>query len=236
MDNIVLSRKLEPIAGDKASFPSIVMLTAFDLMLVIAGAFISWYNSAMFLPYMIPLCFLALGIGIFTSFYPKSANITGPTYAILEGVVIGVVSLSLEMIYPRIVLDAVLCTFGIAASCAFLYGSGWIKVSTKLKKTVFALTLGVAFMYVIDLGMLFATGTSLPLLHDNSPKGILVSFIICIIATLRLIVDYDMVKEAVDKGVSSEYDAYYAFGLTVTLIWLYLEVLRLLSKSRGSKK
>lgn len=235
MDNIVLSRKLEPIAGNVASFQNIVMLTVFDLLLVIAGAFVSWYNPTIFMPYIIPLCLLALGIGIFTGFYPKSANITGPTYAIMEGVVIGVLSLSLEMIYPKIVLDAVLCTFGIAIACAFLYGSGIITVSTKLKKTVFALTLGIACMYLIDLGMLYATGTNLPLLHDNSPKGILVSFIICIIATLRLLVDYDMVKEAVEKGVSAEYDAYYAFGLTVSLIWLYLEILRLFSKARSKK-
>lgn len=235
MDNIVLTRKLEPIAGDTASFQSIVMLTVFDLMLVIAGAFVSWYNPTLFLPYVLPLCLLAFGVGLFTAFFPKSANITGPSYAILEGLVIGVISLSLEAIYPRIVLDAVLCTFGIAISCAFLYGSGLITVSTKLKKTVFALTLGIAFMYLIDMGMMFTTGTSLPLLHDNSPKGILVSFIICIIATLRLLVDYDMVKEAVEKGVSAEYDSYYAFGLTVTLIWLYLEILRLFSKTRSKK-
>ena len=124
-------------------------------------------------------------------------------------------------------------TFGIAFACAILYSTGIVKETDKFIKIEFALTLGIAIIYLIDLTAWFAFDTNVPLLHENSKAGIIVSFIIICTATMRLFTDYEMVTRAVEMGVDAKYEPYYAFALTVTLIWLYLEILRLMGKSRS---
>ena len=184
----------------------------------------AWQHPQLFVPKIFILTFGGLGVGLFASYYPKWVNVLGPVYAILEGFLIGVYSLGLETRYPGIVMQAAICTFGIAFACAILYGSGLVKVTDTFRRIAFTLTLGVAIIYLIDLVAFFVFDTNVPLLHQNSKAGIMVSIIIIIIATMRLFADYDMVSRAVDMGVDAKYEPYYAFALTVTLIWLYREI------------
>lgn len=235
MTNPVLTRNTTALRGTGATVQGIALITLLYLGFVVSAAMMAWQHPEMFAPRIIVLSFAGLGVGLLVSYYPKWANVLGPVYAILEGFLIGVYSMLLETRYPGIVMEAATCTFGIAFACAVLYGSGLVKVTDKFMKIVFTLTAGIATIYLIDLVAWFAFDTNVPLLHENSKAGIIVSFIIICIATMRLFADYEMVTRAVEMGVDAKYEPYYAFALTVTLIWLYLEILRLMGKSRSRK-
>ena len=235
MSNPVLERKTAALSGRGATVQGIAMITLLDLGFVVAAAMMAWQHSELFALHIIVLSFAGLGVGLLISYFPKRASLLGPVYAILEGFLIGVYSMLLESRYPGIVMEAATCTFGIAFACAVLYGSGIVKVTDKFMKIVFTLTAGIATIYLIDLVAWFAFDTNVPLLHENSKTGIIVSFIIICIATMLLFADYEMATRAVEMGVDAKYEPYYAFGLTVTLIWLYLEILRLMGKSRSRK-
>ncbi len=235
MTNPVLTKNTTALRGTGATVQGIALITLLYLGFVVSAAMMAWQHPELFIPKTIVLTFGGLGIGILASHYPKWANVLGPVYAILEGFLIGIYSLLLETRYPGIVMEAATCTFGIAFACAVLYGSGLVKVTDKFMKIAFTLTLGVAIIYLIDLVAFFIFDTNVPLLHENSRAGIIVSIVIIIIATMRLFADYELVTRAVEMGVDAKYEPYYAFALTVTLIWLYLEILRLMGKSRSRK-
>ena len=235
MTNPVLARNSTALRGTGATVQGIALITLLYLGFVVSAAMMAWQHPELFAPHVIVLSFAGLGVGMLISYFPKRASLLGPVYAILEGFLIGVYSMLLETRYPGIVMEAATCTFGIAFACAVLYGSGLVKVTDKFMKIVFTLTAGIATIYLIDLLAWFVFDTNVPLLHENSKAGIIVSFIIICIATMRLFADYEMVTRAVEMGVDAKYEPYYAFALTVTLIWLYLEILRLMGKSRSRK-
>ena len=235
MTNPVLARNSAATRGTGATVQGIALITLLYLGFVVSAAMMAWQHPELFAPHIIVLSFAGLGVGLLISYFPKRASLLGPVYAILEGFLIGVYSMLLETRYPGIVMEAATCTFGIAFACAVLYGSGLVKVTDKFMKIVFNLTAGVATIYLIHLVAWFAFDTNVPLLHENSKAGIIVSIIIICIAVMRLFADYEMVTRAVEMGVDAKYEPYYAFGLTVTLIWLYLEILRLMGKSRSRK-
>ena len=235
MTNPVLARNTTALRGQGATVQGIALITLLYLGFVVSAAMMAWQHPEMFVPKTIILSFGGLGVGLLASYYPKWVNVLGPVYAILEGFLIGVYSVLLETRYPGIVMEAANCTFGIAFACAILYGTGLVKVTDTFRKIAFTLTLGVAIIYLIDLVAFFFFDTNVPLLHQNSRAGIMVSIIIICIATMRLFADYDMISQAVEMGVDAKYEPYYAFALTVTLIWLYLEILRLMGKSRSRK-
>ena len=235
MTNPVLTKNTTALRGTGATVQGIALITLLYLGFVVSAAMMAWQHPELFIPKTIVLTFGGLGVGLLASYYPRWASVLGPVYAILEGFLIGVYSLLLETRYPGIVMQAAACTFGIAFACAVMYGSGLVKVTDTFKKIAFTLTAGVAIIYLIDLVAFFFFGTNVPLLHENSKAGIIVSIIIIIIAIIRLFADYEMVTRAVEMGVDAKYEPYYAFGLTVTLVWLYLEILRLMGKTRSRK-
>ena len=235
MTNPVLTRNTTVLRGTGAPVQGIALITLLYLGFVVSAAMMAWQHPELFAPRIIVLTFAGLSVGMLASYRPQWVNVLGPVYAILEGFLIGVYSMLLETQYPGIVMQAATCTFGIAFACAVLYGSGLVKVTDKFMKIVFTLTAGIATIYLIDLVAWFVFDTNVPLLHENSKAGIIVSIIIICIATMRLFADYEMVTRAVEMGVDAKYEPYYAFGLTVTLIWLYLEILRLMGKSRSRK-
>ena len=235
MTNPVLARNTTALRGTGATVQGIALITLLYLGFVVSAAMMAWQHPELFVPRIIVLTFAGLGVGLFACYQPKLATFLGPVYAILEGFLIGVYSLLLETRYPGIVMQAATCTFGIAFACAVLYSTGIVKVTEKFMRIVFTLTLGVATIYIIDLIAWFVFDTNVPLLHENSLAGIAVSVVIICIATARLFVDYEVVTRAVEQGVDAKYEPYYAFGLTVTLIWLYLEILRLMGKTRSRK-
>ena len=235
MQNPALAIKRDKVKGVGATTRGIAVLTMCYLGFVVAGAFLSWRHPEFFMPHTVLLAFATLGIGYAVCYMPDWTYLLGPVYAVVEGFLIGACSYGMEMMYEGIVLQAVSCTFGIALACGFVYSLGIFPVTERFRRIVSILCLGICFVYVIDLFGFFFLGTNIPLLHESSPKGILVSVVIIVVAVFRLYVDYDTVDKAVEAGVDVAYEPYYAFALTVTLLWLYLEILRLLGKSRSRK-
>jgi uncharacterized YccA/Bax inhibitor family protein len=154
-------------------------------------------------------------------------------YGLLQGLFLGAVSAFYDFAfadkYPSIIMHAVLLTFGCAAAMYVLYHTGVIKATNTFKKVIFTATAGIAFFYLISI-VLRLFGIQMPFLHDNGPIGIGISLFIVAIAALNLVLDFDMMNEGAQQGAPKYFEWYCAFGLMVTIVWLYLEILRLLGK------
>lgn len=172
---------------------------------------------------------LGLILAIATIVKKEWSPVTAPLYALVEGVVVGSVSLIFELQFPGIVLQAVALTFGVFAALLIAYSSGWIKVTQNFRLGVFAATGGVAILYLVSLvGGFF--GFRIGFIHDATPLGIGFSVVVVGIAALNLVLDFDFIERGAERGAPKFMEWYAAFGLIVTLIWLYLEMLRLLGK------
>lgn len=157
------------------------------------------------------------------------APYTTPAYAALEGLALGGISIGFETRYPGLVSQAIFLTFGTLAALLVAYRSGLIKATENFKLGVFAATGGIAFIYLIGFVMsLFGGG--IPLLHGSGTFGIAFSVIVVGVAALNLVLDFDFIEQGAERGVPKYMEWYAAFGLLVTLVWLYLELLRLLAK------
>jgi uncharacterized YccA/Bax inhibitor family protein len=160
------------------------------------------------------------------------APFLAPVYAIVEGVVIGFLSMMLEMQFPGIALQAATLTFGTLAALLMAYRSGLIRATENFKLGVVSATGGIMVVYLIDLGMQFF-GMPIGFIHDSGWMGIGFSLFVVAIAALNLVLDFDFIETGVERGAPAYMEWYGAFGLLVTLIWLYLEILRLLAKARS---
>ena len=159
---------------------------------------------------------------------------TTPIYALLEGLALGGISRFFETLYPGIVNQAIFLTFGTLAALLFAYRSGLIKPTENFKLGIVAATGGIAFVYIISF-ILGLFGVQVPLIHSNSNFGILFSFGVVVIAALNLVLDFDFIEEGAEIGAPKYMEWFGAFGLLVTLIWLYLEILHLLAKLQSRR-
>ncbi|MGM0599504.1 MAG: Bax inhibitor-1/YccA family protein [Candidatus Rifleibacteriota bacterium] len=164
---------------------------------------------------------------IITIFSPSSARFTAPVYAGFEGLAIGGISAIYNQAYGGIVLQAILLTFFTAGAMLFLYRSGIIRVTEKFRTGIIAATMGIAFTYLISF-VLSMFGL-VPPIFSSGPMGIIFSLVVVVIAALNLILDFDVIVKGAQAGAPAYFEWYAAFGLLVTLVWLYLEILRLLS-------
>lgn len=204
------------------------------LLIVVLSGFFSWnYISPTFIyPSLIGSVILGLILAIVISFKPLLAKILAPIYAILEGIILGLFSSFFEVIYPGIVIQAVLLTFGVAFLMNILYRNEIIKVTQKFR-SVMLLSIGAIFLtYLISMILSFF-GTTIPLIHDSGPIGIIFSLIVVTIASLSLLLDFDLIDRQIQAKAHKDMEWYGAFALLVTLVWLYLEILKLLSKLRS---
>jgi uncharacterized YccA/Bax inhibitor family protein len=166
---------------------------------------------------------------LITTFSPRRAALTAPIYAVFEGLFLGAASAMFEAMYPGLVMRAVSLTFGVFFIMLLLYRSGTIRATDKFRAVIFAATGGIALVYLVSFVMgLF--GVNVGFLHGNSLLSIGISLFIVAIAALNLILDFDMIEQGSYARAPKYMEWYGAFGLMVTLIWLYLEMLRLLSK------
>jgi uncharacterized YccA/Bax inhibitor family protein len=172
-----------------------------------------------------------LAVAIATIVRPRWSPVTAPIYALLEGGVLGLVSRWFEASYPGIAIQAVALTFGVFGVMLVLYRTGAVKVTQRFRAGVLAATLGIAVVYLVSL-VLGLFGIRVPLLNDASPLGILISLAIVAVAALNLVLDFDLIDRGARSGAPAYMEWYAAFGLLVTLVWLYLELLRLLAKLR----
>jgi uncharacterized YccA/Bax inhibitor family protein len=176
--------------------------------------------------------FGGLAIGLVTVFVPRIAPFTAPLYAALKGLFLGAISAYFNAAYQGIVIEAVALTTGILGVMAFFYSTGWIPVTNKFRTGVMAATGAVMLVYLASIVMRFF-GVQFPFLHDTGPIGIGISLVIIVIASLNLLLDFDLIERGAKARAPKYMEWYGAFGLLVTLIWLYLEVLRLLAILRG---
>lgn len=183
------------------------------------------------MPWMIGGLVLGLVFALITIFVPKVSPFTAPLYALAEGLALGGISALFEIQYPGIVLPAVGLTFGVLAVMLGLYGTGIIKVTQKLRMGITAATGGIMLVYVIAMGMSFF-GMNMPIINDATPLGIGFSLLVVGIAAFNLVLDFDFIEKGANHGLPRYMEWYGAFGLMVTLVWLYMELLRLLSKMR----
>ena len=173
-------------------------------------------------------------VAIIISFKKDWAPYLAPVYALLEGLFIGALSAMYESVFPGLVQNAVGLTFGVGIAMYFLFTFRIIRATEKFKSVIISATLGIAIFYFLSwiLGMFGVQGLS-NLLNGNGIMGIGISLFIVAIAALNLILDFDMIEQASNYGAPKHMEWYGAFGLMVTFVWLYLEILRLLAKFRS---
>ncbi len=170
--------------------------------------------------------------GLITVFAKKSAPFTAPIYAICEGLFIGAISAIFEAKFPGIVIQAVGLTMGTLFCLLLAYKSGLIKATENFKLGVVAATGGIMVIYLVTWILSFF-GSTIPYIHGSGPIGIIFSIFVVVVAALNLVLDFDFIEKGSELGAPKYMEWYAAFGLMVTLVWLYLEMLRLLAKLRS---
>lgn len=171
-------------------------------------------------------------LALITVFARRFAGITAPLYALAEGFALGGLSAMLELRYPGIALQAVMLTGGVLAVMLLAYRSGWIKVTDKFRMGVVAATGAIMLLYLVDIGLRAFSSVDIPFIHESGALGIGFSLLVVGLAALNLVLDFDMIERATEQGAPKYMEWYGAFALMVTLVWLYMEILRLLSKAR----
>ena len=210
--------------GASMTIMGTVHKTALGLLLLMSTALFTWNMPAgdpRATGLMIVGMIGGLIVAIVTIFKNHLAKYTVPAYALLEGLALGGISKFFEVMYPGIVNQAVMLTFGTLGALLLAYRSGLIKATENFKLGIVAATGGIFFVYLISW-ILSWFSVSIPLIHSNSNMGILFSIVVVVIAALNLVLDFDFIEEASEKGAPKYMEWYGAFGLLVTLIWLYL--------------
>ena len=179
-----------------------------------------------------PLAMLGIVLGfvavIAAHFKPQFAKFLGPIYAIGYGFAVGAISKGYETWFDGIVLQAVMATISVFAVMLFLYRTRIIKVTQRFRQIVITATLGIMAMYLVSF-VISLFGGSLPFINEPSLLGIGISVVICGVAAMNLALDFDFIEKGAKMGMPKDYEWVAALGLVTTLVWLYLEMLRLLS-------
>lgn len=173
-------------------------------------------------------------LALVTVFKKAWSPVTAPAYALLEGLVLGGVSSIFEAQYPGIVVQAVGLTLGTLFGLLMAYKSRVIRATENFKLGVAAATGGIALFYLVTLVLGFF-GIRIPYIHESGMIGIGFSLFVVVVAALNLVLDFDFIESGANGGAPGYMEWYGAFGLMVTLVWLYLEILRLLSKLRSRR-
>lgn len=226
-------------SSEAMSLNGTVNKTALLLVVTLAAAMFTWAQTAAaiaagnpgaIMPWVLGGAIGGFVVALVTVFKKQWAPVTAPAYAVLEGLFLGAVSAMFELRYPGIVMQAVGLTFGTLAALLLAYRSGLIKATENFKLGVVAATGGIMLLYLINIGMRLFGFEGMGFIHEGSTIGILFSVGVVIVAALNLVLDFDFIENGVEQGAPKYMEWYAAFGLLVTLIWLYLEILRLLSK------
>ncbi|MDQ2702719.1 MAG: Bax inhibitor-1/YccA family protein [Pseudomonadota bacterium] len=210
--------------------------TAFLLVLTLAGAMFTWSKffasggTANLMPYVWGGALGGLAIALVTIFKKEWSPVTAPLYAAVEGLFIGAISAMFEQRFPGIVMQAVGLTFGTLAALLLAYRSGLVRATENFKLGVVAATGGIFLLYMVNMGMQLFGLQGMGFIHDSGWMGIGFSAVVVVVAALNLVLDFDFIEQGVERGAPKYMEWYAAFGLLVTLVWLYLEILRLLSK------
>ncbi len=224
------------IGAETMTFNGALNKTALLFVILLLGASwtwadMTWTTAPAFSGKMIIGLIGGFALAIVTAFKPELARYTAPVYAFLEGMFLGGLSAYFEGMYPGIVIPAIVLTFGIMIGMLVTYRSGLIKVTAKFRIAVVSATAGIALFYLIAMGLGFF-GITIPFLFEGGMFGILFSVFVIVIAALNLMLDFDMIEQFSSAGMPRHMEWYGGFALMVTLVWLYIEILRLLAKTR----
>ncbi|MFH1729667.1 MAG: Bax inhibitor-1/YccA family protein [Pseudomonadota bacterium] len=245
--NPALSKNIFTKAKDLASLnaePMTIMgtvnKTGILLVLVFASAMVSWYMfmNAVAANQAPPMVFIWVGmigglvLAMITIFKKTVAHITAPLYALFEGLFLGSLSAIFELQFPGIVTQAIMGTFCVFFAMLFIYRYRIIKPTENFKLGLAAATSGIFLIYLLTMILGFF-GVNIPFIHESGLIGIGFSLFVVVIASLNLVMDFDFIEQGEAEKAPKFMEWYGAFGLLVTLIWLYIEILRLLSKLRS---
>jgi uncharacterized YccA/Bax inhibitor family protein len=172
---------------------------------------------------------VGFGIAIFLMFKPHLAKFLAPVYALAEGFFVGAISRAFESAYDGIVLQAAGATLGVFTVMLVLHRTRILRVTDKFRRIVIYATLGIMVFYAIAF-VIRLFGNDVPVINDASPIGIGFSVVVSVLAALNLSLDFDFIERGSKMGLAKDFEWYAAFGLLVTIVWLYLEQLRLLAK------
>lgn len=230
LDQVVSPENVMTVKGTLQKF-------GFLFLMVMGTAFYAWKEYAEggsnVQTFIYVGAFGGLAVAIVMMFKKEWAPYLAPLYALLEGLFVGAISAYYNFAFadvaPGIVINAVGLTFGTAIAMYLLYSFKIIKATEKFKSIIITATAGIAIFYLIAIVLGFF-GIQIPFLHEGSALGIGFSVFVVALAALNLILDFDMIERGAELGAPKYMEWYGAFGLLVTIVWLYLEILRLLSK------
>ena len=224
--------------GDNAmTINGTVNKTGFLLILVVIGAMYAWsqYTGPTSVPALMPFvlggAIGGLVLALVTAFKKTWAPVTAPLYALVEGFFLGAISALYSHLYEGIVMQAVMLTFGTLFALLFAYRSGLIQVTQKFRAGVVAATGAIFLIYLASLVLGFFD-INVPFIHESGLIGIGFSLVVVTVAALNLVLDFDLIETGVQQGAPKYMEWFGGFALLVTLVWLYIEFLRLLSKLR----
>ena len=238
-DRLLKNRPTDELENKNMTMGGVVNKTFILLVLAVVSALISVngiLNHTFSANWLLPLVIVGFVIAVATTFVPVIAPYTAPLYAIVEGVILGMLSYIINLKFPGIAFQAVALTFLCLLAMLFCYTTKLIKVTEKFVATIMISLFAILILYVVDMiGGIFPVLSFLqvPMINDNSILGIAFSVLVCIIASLSLLLDFEIIKNAAEEELPKSFEWYCGFSLMVTLVWLYLEILRLLSKVRS---
>lgn len=221
------------VAGEESMTIKGTVNKSFMLIaLVVSTAYVSWdfvTASANGMAFMIGAAIIGFIFAMITVFKPTWSPYTAPAYALFEGVFLGAISGFFESKFEGIVIQAVLLTCGTFICLLLAYRSGLIRATENFKLGIFAATGAIGLIYLASM-ILGMFNIQIPMIHESGLVGIGFSVVVVVIAALNLVLDFDFIEQGEAKGAPKYMEWYAAFGLLVTLVWLYLEILKLLAK------
>jgi uncharacterized YccA/Bax inhibitor family protein len=241
----IFTRSIDQSSTELMTVRGSIQKFGFLMLLVLAGAAYTWKLYYSFkVPTMMTLFYVGMIGGLIcafaTIFVPKLAKYLSPAYALLEGFVLGglsaIINESFKAKYPNIIMEAVLLTLGVAFAVFLLYNFRIIRATNKFRAVILSSMVGIMIFYAVDIVLGFF-GVNIPFMNfgNNSVLGIVVNLFVVVIAALSLVLNFDQIETGERMGAPKYMEWYGAFGLLVTLIWLYLEILRLLSRFSSNR-
>jgi uncharacterized YccA/Bax inhibitor family protein len=211
----------------------VVQRTGAMLLTILAAGTVAWVAlpERLYAPVLIISALAGVGLGLFMSFTMRVNAVTALIYSICEGVLLGAISRVFEERYHGIVIQAVAGTLMVAAGMLFVYKIGAIRVTPKFTRVVVGATIGVFGLMVVNLISYLFSSDGLGL-RSGGAFAVIFSLVCITIAAFNLVLDFDMIEQGIRRGAPQQFAWYASFGLTVTLIWLYIEILRLLGYAR----
>ena len=212
----------------------VVNKTGILLLLCIGAAALSWTQHALQGPFLILGLIGGLVSCLVGTFKPTTTPFTAPVYAICEGLALGAISEMLNFRYPGIMANAMMLTIAVLGMMLMLYVTRIVRVTEGFARAVFAATAAVALVYVVDM-LLRMFGVHVPYIHESGAIGIGISLVVVGIASANLLMDFAVIESNIRQGAPKYMEWYSSMALLVTLVWLYMELLRLLSKMRSDR-